>query len=142
MAEKKRFRKEPKRYALTFEDGELDGFECTMGAVTLGQFTEMTALADQLATPEGRTPENIEAQFVFMAGLLVEWNLDDACDQPVPPTYEGLKTLEFDFVQQILKGYMTAIASVPKDSGETSNGGGISPERSLGLAAVSASRRN
>src|SRR5271170_3737320 len=98
MAEGKRFKKEPRRYALTFEDGDLDGFECTMGAVSLAQFTDMTRLADELSTPAGRTPANIEAQFTFMARLLVSWNLDDDEDEPVPADYAGLQTLEFSFV--------------------------------------------
>lgn len=136
----KRFKREGKRYQLTFEDGDLDGFECTMRGISLEQFIEMSALEMALQTPDGRTPENIEKQFTFIGSLLVGWNLDAEDDTPVPASYEGLKSQDFEFVKQLMKAYMGAVAVVPKDSDSDSNDGGTSPERSLGLAHLSQSR--
>ena len=137
---KKGFKLQPKLYELKFEDGDLDGLQCTMKGVSLGRFLELTVAAEELQTPQGRTPENIEAQFTTMAELLVSWNLEDDEDQPITPSYEALKTFDFSYVQQILRAYMDAFSSVPKDSNETSNSGETSPERSLGLVRQSQSR--
>lgn len=133
-----RFKREQKHYQLNFEGTDLDGAEIVMKGVSLGRFLEVSRLASLLATPEGRTPENVEAQFQVLAGLLVSWNWDDEDDQPIPATYDGLKTLDFADVQQIMQGYMQAIASVPKASSSDSTSGGRSQEESLGLASLSA----
>jgi hypothetical protein len=136
----KRYKREPKRYDLTFEDGDLDGFECSMRGVSLERFVEITVLSSTLETPEGRTPENIERQFTILGELLVSWNLDDEHNQPVPCTYDGLKKQDFSFVMAILKGWMTAVASVPKASDDDLSSGATSPERSLGLVSQSQSQ--
>lgn len=134
----KRFKREPKLYQLNFEGTDLDGFEVIMKGVSLERFLEITKLASALATPEGRTPENIEGQFQVLAELLVSWNLDDEHDEPVPANYDGLKTQDFADVQQIMGGYMQAIASVPKASNSDSPSGERSQEESLRLASLSA----
>jgi hypothetical protein len=136
---KKGFRLQAKRYQLTFEDGDLDGLECTMSGVSLEKFLEVAAAADALSTPEGRTPENIEAQFRMLGELLLSWNLTDDDDQPVEPSYEALKQFDFSYVQLILQAYLAAFSTVPKASDEPSSSGGTSPERSLGLARQSKS---
>ena len=136
----KKFKLEPKVYELNFEDDDLYGFVCRMRGISLEKFVEASNLEVALGTPEGRTPENIEKQFTFIADLLLEWNLVSEDDKDVPATYDELKKLDFSIVMRILKGYMQAVSSVPKDSSETSNSGGTSPERSLGLASVSKSQ--
>ena len=86
-----RFKRERNLYQLNFEGTDLDGFEVVMKGVSLERFIDITKIASALETPEGRTPENIEAQFTVLSDLLVSWNLDDDDDQPVPATYDGLK---------------------------------------------------
>ena len=140
MTGSKRFRRERTLYQLHFEEPELDGFECVMSGVSLDAFIGVSALAAKLETPEGRTQENIEAQFTTLAGSMVSWNLDNDDGQPVPCDYEGLRVQDFDFVMKIKQGWMQALSSVPKASENDSPSGEISPERSLGLAAVSTSR--
>ena len=136
----KRFRRERKLYQLSFEDPELDGFECVMSGVSLDAFIDISALAAELETPAGRTKENIEAQFTTLAASLVEWNLDDDEGQPVSCDYDGLKAQDFDFVMKIMLGWMQALSSVPESLGKDSSSGGTSQEQSLGLAAVSRSQ--
>ena len=101
---------------------------------------KFTPLAAELETPEGRTKENIEAQFTTLAGSMVSWNLDDDDGKPISCDYEGLRVQDFDFVMKIMLGWMQAISSVPESLGKDSNSGGTSPEASLGLASVSRSQ--
>ena len=136
----KRFRRERKLYQLTFDDPELDGFECIMSGVSLDRFIEISALAAELETPAGRTRENIEAQFTTLAASLVEWNLDDEDGNAIPCDYDGLAAQDFDFVMKIMLGWMQALSSVPESLGKDSGSGATSPERSLGLASASKSR--
>lgn len=136
----KRFRRERKLYQINFEDPDLDGFECVMSGVSLDRFIGITALAAELETPEGRTKENIEAQFTTLAASLVSWNLDDEDGHPVACGYEGLRLQDFDFVMAIMSGWMQALSSVPKASESDSPSGATSQEQSLGLAGLSRSQ--
>jgi hypothetical protein len=134
-----RFKREKKLYHLQFEAEDLAGFECYATGTTLEQFVEVTALSEELQTPEGRTKDNIEKQFTVFARFLKSWNLDDENDQPVPCTYEGLASQEFDFVMAIMMAWTAAIASVPAPLAEGSASGETSPEASLHLASQSES---
>jgi hypothetical protein len=134
------FKLQPKLYQVTFEDGDLDGLVCKFKGLSLEEYIAFVTLAESVTTPEGRTPENIEKQFVTLAELLVSWNLEDDDDQPVEPSYEALKKFDLTLVRQIMRGYTRAFTSVPKASNETSPSGETSPERSLGLARQSRSQ--
>ncbi len=134
------FKLQPKHYRVTFEDGDLDGLVCEFRGLPLGEYLAFVAVAEAVGTKEGRTTENIEKQFATLADLLVSWNLHDADDQPVEPSYEALKTFDLSYVRQMMRGYTQAFTAVPKASDETSSSGGTSPERSLGLARQSKSR--
>ena len=131
MGKAKRFKRERKLYQLQFEADELDGFECVATGTTLERFIEITALSEVLKTPEGRTPENVEKQFTLFAEYLVSWNLDDDDDQPIPCTYEGLKTQDFEFVMAIMMAWMQALGGVPDDLGKDSSSGETYQEESL-----------
>jgi hypothetical protein len=141
MGKARRFKREKKLYQLQFEADELDGFECIASGTTLRRFIEITALSEELKTPEGRTKENVEKQFSLFAEYLVSWNLDDDDDVPIPCTFEGLQTQEFDLVMAIMAAWMQAIATVPDDLGKDSGSGETYPEESrLQLASLSESR--
>ena len=140
MAARKRFKRERRQYDLTFEGGELDGFECIMTGVSLDDFLDLASLEAELSTPAGRTRENIERQFSVLGEHMSSWNLDDDDDKPVPCTYEQLRTFDFDFALAIFRGWMRAMHTVPEDLGKESSSGGTSPERSLGLGRQSRSR--
>jgi hypothetical protein len=134
-----RFKREKKLYKLKFEDGDLDGFECYAAGTTLERFIEITQLSGLLETPEGRTAENIEKQYTLFAQYLQSWNLDGDDDQPVPCTYEGLKSQDLEFVLTIMRADLAAVAAVPGDLGKDSPSGETSPEASLRLASASQS---
>lgn len=137
MAARKRFKRERKQYDLTFEDGDLDGFECVLNGVSLDEFLEVAALEGALSTMEGRTRENIERQFTVLAEHMVSWNLDGDDDQPVPCVYAELRALDFDFALAIFRAWMRAMHTVPDDLGKDSSSGATSPEASLGLGRQS-----
>lgn len=136
----RRFRRERKLYQLNFEGTDLDGLEVIMKGVSLERFIAFSRVAAELESADGRTIENIEAQFQFLAEALVSWNLDDEDGDPVPATYEGLKEQDISDVNAIMVGYMQAISSVPKALNSDSPSGGISEEQSLGLASLSSVR--
>lgn len=139
----KRFKREKRTYLLRFDPEEfpdLDGFECYCRGATLEQFVGVAALSETLKTEEGRTEDNIRKQYEVFARFLQSWNLDDDDDQPVPCTYEGLATLEVDFVLAIQAAWQQALAGVPKASSETSPSGDQSgAESRLQLATLSGS---
>lgn len=128
------FRRETTLYKLNFEDfADLDGFEVTARAIPLGQFLEINRLMTTLgneADPDEQVKQS-ELLFTRFADHLVSWNLEDEAGVPVPATFEGIKTQELPFVQQIIGAWMSVQATVPKPSPTTSNGSGTFPELSV-----------
>lgn len=141
MAGRKRFKREKRQYLLRFDPEQfpdLEGFECVCTGATLEQFVGVAALSEVLKTEDGRTEENIRKQYEVFARFLKSWNLDDDDDEPVPCTYEGLASLEIDFVLAIQAAWQQALASVPKASNENLPSGDQSgAESRLQLASLS-----
>lgn len=115
------FKREKRHYRLTFEGSPLDGLVVVIGGVPVGtmlQMAEMAALVDSF------TPENIGTlglMFQILSDSIVEWNLVDDDDQPVPPTMEGVRSLDLDEAMLLIQQWMqhTAGVSGPLDQGST-----------------------
>ena len=122
------FKREATHYKLKFEDPALQGLEVVAKALPLRDFFEI----NRLANDPNSDNETEQATIIFkkFAGALVSWNLEDE-NGPVPATYEGVVDQELVFVNTIIQAWMEAIASVPKASNTTSNGGGTYQELSL-----------
>jgi hypothetical protein len=170
MAKRPGFKKEPTAYRLKFEDAELEGLEVTARGLQLGEFLEINRLAllvDSESDPTELVRQS-ELLFTRFAGKLMDWNLEDENDQPVPAVYAqcresgkpgkpgkpcsahqdgqepceytGVCSQELGFIQQIIKAWMSAMAGVPKASPSDSNGSGTYPELSIPMELASASQ--
>lgn len=131
------YRVEPRIYRLVFEDRP--GLEVRVRSVELGVFLDIIGMAGMDVTRlTAANVEEVAHLFDVFAAALVGWNLETG-DGPVPATVEGLRSLEFDFVLELVQAWMDAIASVPGPLGASSNGGDRSLEASLPMAASSPS---
>lgn len=125
----KGYKRELKLYRLRFEDPDMAGLEVVAKSLRLREFLDMNALAGDI-----QSEADAEKMYRRFGDALVEWNLLDENDEPVPATYEGLADQELDFVLDIIRAWQQAIAGVDPTSPAGLNSGGISPEASLPMA--------
>jgi len=134
--------KPPKKiYKLQFETEELDGLEVRARSMSIGQYGKLLKLFitfDSDST-DGAVVDKLFGEF---SKCLVSWNVEDEDGSPVPTTLEGLKTQDMNFIMQIFMAWMKAISGVPAPLLGGSKNGATSQEQSLGLGAISQSRRS
>lgn len=108
----------PKRkiYTLAFEGEEYEGLEVKIRGLNTGQVMDIDA-----ARADGGDSA-IVAMLQLMAEQLVEWNVEDDEGQPVPTTFEGVRSLDIDFNWAVIDAWQNAAAGVkdPLDSDSTS----------------------
>jgi hypothetical protein len=123
-----------KVYVLTFEDPDLAGIEIRARSVSLGRYLELIKLAAVIDDPTKMGEEGalaIEGLFHGFAEALVEWNIDDEAEQPIPATLEGILAEDVDFMLQVIQVWMEVIGDVSGPLGSTSNGGKPSLEAGI-----------
>lgn len=108
----------PKRkiYTLEFEGDDYKGLEVKIRGLNTGQVMDIdTARGDG---GDGA----IVTMLKLMADQLVEWNVEDDDNQPVPTTFEGVRSLDIDFNWAVIDAWQNAAAGVPAplDSDSTS----------------------
>lgn len=102
----------PKRkvYNIKFDDHE--GLEVRATSTSTDAFIRISALAE-----DDHSNGDLIMLMTEFATVLKSWNLEeegpDDTRVPVPATLEGLMSLELDFVQEIINGWMEAVAGVP-----------------------------
>lgn len=116
-------------YKLVFDDPEFDGLVVRVRASTIGARLEYNALV---------TDEEIIEWF---PQYLVDWNLIDENDQPVPPTADGIKGVDEVVFHAILNAWRNAKRVKPDAPlDRPSPAGDPSQEASMPMAPLSASR--
>lgn len=107
----------PKRkiYTLAFEGEEYEGLEVRIRGLNTGQVMDIDA-----ARGDGGDGA-IVTMLKLMADQLVEWNVEDDYGQPVPTTFEGVRSLDIDFNWAVIDAWQNAAAGVntPLESGST-----------------------
>lgn len=99
------YRRERKAYNLTFADHP--GLKVKARSVSAEKFLELTEL-----TEAEFTPTVAKEMMTTFSEVLISWNLQDEDGTPVPCTPEGLLGEDWDFVMEILNGWMDAVAGV------------------------------
>lgn len=100
------YRPKRKIFTLEFEGEAYEGLEVRIRGLNTGQMIDLdTARAD------GRD-EAVIAILQLMADRLVEWNVEDDDGQPVPTTFDGVRSLDLDFNWAIIDAWQDAVAGV------------------------------
>jgi hypothetical protein len=120
------FKKKPRHYRLTFQDEDLEGFECTMAGLTVDEFLSITALADTITGESSQ--EDAGRFFEIMAEKIISWNLEDEDDNPIGHSPADIRAQDFDFMMTIQMAWLGAMASVPGPLLNGSANGGTIPE--------------
>lgn len=110
------YKPKKKIYTLAFEDPGFEGLEVKIRGLNTGQVMDIDA-----ARGDGGDGA-IVTMLQLMAEQLVEWNVEDDDNQPVPTTFEGVRSLDIDFNWAIIDAWQNAAAGVntPLDSDSTS----------------------
>lgn len=113
------FQRKRKVYKLDFEETEYEGLEVRVGGLTTGEYLDLIALSGPTEEGDGEA----ESMLRMFAEHLVSWNLTDEEGQPVPTTFDGLRTNDFSMNSFMINAWTDAMTSVPVSTGKKSLAG-------------------
>jgi hypothetical protein len=128
------FKRNPKIYHLTWEDGDYAGLEVNIRSLNMGQLLE----AKSGKSANGK--DGLEGTVELLADRIVGWNLEDEeTGAPVPATLDAMKGEDDDLILDIINRWMEAVSGVPAPLDATSPSGEISQVASIPTEALSPS---
>ncbi|UJV42092.1 hypothetical protein [Streptomyces sp. AMCC400023] len=125
---------QPKKkiYTLEFEEPEFEGLEVRIGGLNTGQVMDIDA-----ARADGGDAA-IVTMLKLLGDRLIEWNVDHPdTSEPVPPTFEGVCSLDMDFNWAIINAWQSAVAGVKAPLDEPSTDGEPSLVASIPMDVLS-----
>lgn len=160
------YKRKVKQLRLTFAPGTAlgpdpetgtDGLVALMRSVPVGTILDMAEVADvaNQFTPEGM--KALGKVFGIVADGLIEWNFtEDVCkeheavecetcppatvfERPVPPTLEGVRSMDLDEALILVQEWTKAAAGVADPLGPASDAGKLSALHSLPMEPATAS---
>lgn len=133
----------PKRtlYRLRFADPDMDGLIVTTRSISTGQMLELQKYGSQIAGAEdGDVPrEMIDKMIDLLVAGIIDWNVEDDNDQPIPPTKDALLDQELPFLFAIIQAWGQAVTGVSESLGKDSTSGETFPEESIPMEILSSS---
>lgn len=140
------FRKPLTIHTLEWPAGHsLHGLVVKMESVTVDEYNE---IMDLLLTERPTGQESLDANSTYLAKFcshMRSWNMTEDNGDPVPPTREGIGTVDQSVVGQIIAAWQGALVTVPTPPERPSPNGSSranSEESALGLANLSTSQGN
>jgi hypothetical protein len=136
------YQPKPKIYNIKYDDHP--GLLVRARSVDAGTFMRIAALADLEGDPSLDELKDLYSEF---AKVLLSWNLlyfegHPLEGQPVPTTLEGLLSQEWDFLQEIILGWMSAVSGVSAPLDRPSTSGSLSLVESLPMDVSSPNQLN
>lgn len=114
------FKRKRRVYHLDFEGTEYEGLEVKVRGLTTGEYLDIIALS----APGTEGDRETDGMLRMFADHLMFWNLiDEETGEPVPTTYEGVKTNDFVMNMFIINAWTDAIASIPEKTEKKSFAG-------------------
>lgn len=110
------FKPKRKIYTLDFEDPEFEGLEVKIRGLNTGQVLDLDTAR------EDGSDEAIRGVLELFAGALVEWNVEDDQERPVPADIGGVRTQDLAFNMAIIDAWQQAMVGVPAPLDEPSTG--------------------
>jgi len=130
---------------LEFDDPEMAaGLEVYARPMPIGLMLEITSLMDGDGKIKGKdVVAKLDPILADFADRLVSWNLEDERPDgsrvPVPTTFEGLKSQDFDFGFELLMAWMNTVTGVSDPKEPSSSDGLSSLEGSIPMETLSPS---
>ena len=115
-------------FLLEFEDPSFGGLEVRTRSAALGDLMRMQELME---TQIGRLEHAEERRELYerlggsdeRAGLIIEWNLLDDSNEPVPTTAEQLEKEEWPLIRAICRAWVRALVDVSPPLSQPSSDG-------------------
>lgn len=84
--------------------------------LTFDQYPEIEIYAGSISVAEAIELDldetSTEARFQKFAGALRSWNLEDDAGQPIPTTYEGVRSIDVAFALEVVRAWISALTAV------------------------------
>lgn len=128
-----------KKYHLTFDESTgHEGLEATMRSLSTANLLKIQKLGAGFSSAK-LDGEAFEELVEILSSSMIEWNVEDDDDAPVPTTVEGILSQDPDLIMTIITVWTTAAGGIkpPLDGGSTS--GPAFPEASLQMETLSPS---
>jgi hypothetical protein len=123
------FKRKRKVYKLDFEGTEYDGLEVKVRGLTTGEYLELVSLS--APGTEGDAKET-DGMLQLFASHLISWNLvDEDNNEPIPSTFEGIKTNDLTMNMFIVNAWTSAMVEVPTETEKKSLTGDVSLVESI-----------
>ena len=126
---------------LDFAGTEHEGLEVTVDAAPMGAalgITELFGTARQRNSQEAAGA--LREVLATFASVLEAWNVEHPrTGEPVPPTVEGLLSLDTDFVMFVIGAWLTGTTGADEELGKDSTSGGTSEEALIPMDVLSES---
>lgn len=118
-------------YKLVFEE-PFEGLTVRARSMPLGEFLKLAPVLDMdIGAMTSEDTAKMERLFELFTGVLIEWNMEDENDQPVPATLEGLLSLEIPEALAIVNNYAINLGGISAPLEPTSTDG--LPSQELGI---------
>lgn len=128
-------------YKLVFDDEDMAGFVVRAFGMKFGEALDLGELAEldgkKVFTAEDM--ERVRPVFDMFIRHVIEWNLEDDDDQPVPVTVDALLDNDMAWVMKVVDAWMRVATAVPAPLAKPSSDGEPSPVPPLMMEALSPS---
>lgn len=128
-----------KLLVLRFEDPDFEGIEVRIRSTSLGKVVALRDQAD--AARRGSGLDEISELVDQFVEKLDSWNIEDD-NGAVPPTREGLLSLDFTDALYLITSWFDAMTAVDNDLKKESTSGTSSPEVSIPMETLSSSQES
>jgi hypothetical protein len=125
------YRKIPTIHTLAEFEGH-EGLIVRMKGMSFGKIRRLMAALDE----DTKDQDSMEAIAKHVVGSLVSWNLEDEDGTPVPETMDGLDSLDFDLVLEIVNAWLGKMTGPSEDLGKGSAAGKQFPGQPLTMEAL------
>lgn len=117
---------------LKFVDEEYEGLEIRAKSPSMGTFLEIAELADvDVTSADAEDVAAVLKLFEHFIDSVKDWNLEDDDGVPVPKTVDGLKSLDIDFVMDLVGAWMDGLKGLSPGLPQPSGSGQPSLEASI-----------
>lgn len=124
------YQRKRKVYKLDFSDTGYDGLEVQVTGLTTGEYLDFVLLSSGATKEEGGNQET-QQMLRMLSEHIVSWNLEDENGEPVPSTFEGLKSNDLDMNMFVVNAWIAAMSSVPEATEKKSLTGSTSLVESI-----------
>lgn len=124
------YRRVPTILTLTEFKG-YEGLVVRMKAISYGKVRRLIALSND--TENDEATEEMASAF---QEHLVSWNVEDEQGNPVPSTVEGVDAQDFDFIMDIIGGWLDMVTGPTEELGKDSSSGEKFPGAPVTMEAL------